>query len=1091
MPLLSLAGLWIYTTAVNAHSVYGLIQVGDLYKWIGTPSDALSRDLQSERLAAVRFAAAPPSAAAGPLAAYKKAQSATDGALATVRAHAADGSELSGINGSARADLRQVTALGGALDGLRYDVVQHNAGWASAGDQYSALQDPFFQLRLDLTSDQAGELSREAGNLIELSRAREYISREQALVDGARESGRLALGQYQSLLTSISAQHLLFSVHIPELPSYEQKLYADYTASEGYAQLSDLEGAVSDAGQDGVGRAVPAARWDAAADSVLASLADIDGKATAKATARGRDTAVAVFERDALVGVLGLAALIISLMLSIRAGRRLVRELISLRNAAFDLANVRLPEVMRRLRDGERVNVAVEAPPIGINSGEHGDHDEIAQVGRAFNAVHRAAVSAAVDQAELRRGVSSVFVNLARRSQALLNRQLTLLDEMERRVADPEDLEDLFKLDHLTTRMRRHADGLLILSGSAPGRGSRRPVPVTDVVRAAVGEVEDYTRVAVPRLPNTAVLGSAVSDIVHLLAELVENATSYSPPHTRVRLRGERVANGFVLEIDDRGLGVGEEALLEANDRLTAGGDFDLADSDRLGLFVVSRLAQRHGVRVSLSGNAYGGTTAVVLLPLTVLADPETGAPLEASPLEAGPEPEADAAAAAARSRLSRERAAELLQEPRPSTASAAIAGRRAADPGPAATPAAPAPASAPASAQSSAPAQAPAQAQAPTRTQTPTRTQAPPPGGAPGQTPAAATPAAGSGEHRPAADYGLIEEAPSGPVAAAPPTRSELSDLPRRRPRTRPAAVPPTAPTPADIDARTADSLDRYPPSPLAPQAPPATSAPLAPEGAPTPGQPPAPAPGPAAGFGTTGAGTGAQTAAGTGAQTGSAPAADPGPALLDATPPSWRAGRPGADGAPPAAEPPTALPDKLLDGPSAPPATAAEPPVPAQPPVPAADPADAGPADADAADMDPAADAGTLPRRRSRRGVEPTRPESPNRASAAGRHRVGEDAPALPRRVRQASLAPQLRDRSAAPSADQGAALPAAADVSANGGTAAEDAERVRTADETSPAARERSPEEVRATFGSFQRGLARGRRASDDQQPGRDEE
>ncbi len=179
----------------------------------------------------------------------------------------------------------------------------------------------------------------------------------------------------------------------------------------------------------------------------------------------------------------------------------------------------------------------------------------------------------------------------------LLHRQLTLLDAMERRTENPAELEDLFRLDHLTTRMRRHAEGLIILSGGSPGRAWRKPVRMVDVVRAAVGEVEDYARVIVRPFPGTGLLGSAVADVTHLIAELVENAAVYSPPQTQVTVQGEVVAHGFCLEIDDRGLGLSEQALAEINQRLAVEQEFDLADTDRLGLFVVSRLARRHGIR--------------------------------------------------------------------------------------------------------------------------------------------------------------------------------------------------------------------------------------------------------------------------------------------------------------------------------------------------------------------------------------------------------------------------------------------------------------------------------------------------------------
>ncbi|WP_377273981.1 sensor histidine kinase [Peterkaempfera sp. SMS 1(5)a] len=211
---------------------------------------------------------------------------------------------------------------------------------------------------------------------------------------------------------------------------------------------------------------------------------------------------------------------------------------------------------------------------------------------------------------------------------------------MERRTEDPAELADLFRLDHLTTRMRRHAEGLIILSGAAPGRAWRRPVPLLDVVRAAVSEVEDYARVEVHRMPHVSVAGPAVADLTHLVAELVENATAFSPPHTRVHVRGEQVGNGYAVEIEDRGLGMGADAMADANRRIEAAQQLDLFDSDRLGLFVVSRLARRQSVRVSLRPSAYGGTTAVVLLPTTLLEAEPAGpaaAPREERPAARAP----------------------------------------------------------------------------------------------------------------------------------------------------------------------------------------------------------------------------------------------------------------------------------------------------------------------------------------------------------------------------------------------------------------------------------------------------------------------
>jgi anti-sigma regulatory factor (Ser/Thr protein kinase) len=240
---------------------------------------------------------------------------------------------------------------------------------------------------------------------------------------------------------------------------------------------------------------------------------------------------------------------------------------------------------------------------------------EIAQVRDAFGKVQHTAVAAAVGQARLRQSIGEVFRNVARRSQSLLHRQLALLDRMERRTEDPQELEDLFRIDHLTTCMRRHAESLIILSGQSPARGWRSPVPFVDVIRAAVAEVEDYTRVSVISAGDTGLAGPAVGDVIHMIAELVENATIYSPPNTPVVIQGGIVGQGFAVEIEDRGLGMSDGKLAAANASLADPLPFESADTGQLGLLVVGQLAKRHDIQVTLRRNPYGGTTAIVLLP--------------------------------------------------------------------------------------------------------------------------------------------------------------------------------------------------------------------------------------------------------------------------------------------------------------------------------------------------------------------------------------------------------------------------------------------------------------------------------------------
>ncbi|TDC78293.1 histidine kinase [Micromonospora sp. KC606] len=208
-----------------------------------------------------------------------------------------------------------------------------------------------------------------------------------------------------------------------------------------------------------------------------------------------------------------------------------------------------------------------------------------------------------------------VFLSLARRTQAQVRRQLTLLDAMQRRVHDAEELEDLFRVDHLATRMRRNAENLIVLAGSTPGRAWRRHVPMVDVVRGAVAEVEDYTRVEVAPLGPITLAGRAVGDVIHLLAELIENGLTFSPPHTSVKVRGQQVADGFTIEVEDRGRGMTAAELTAANQRIVDRSELNLTNTSRLGLYVVSRLTERHGVQVRLTESPYGGVTAVVLIP--------------------------------------------------------------------------------------------------------------------------------------------------------------------------------------------------------------------------------------------------------------------------------------------------------------------------------------------------------------------------------------------------------------------------------------------------------------------------------------------
>ncbi|WP_405406863.1 nitrate- and nitrite sensing domain-containing protein [Streptomyces sp. NBC_01104] len=612
VPVVSLLALWGFATVSAAQDVARLRQLQRVDDEVRAPVAAAVAALQSERKAAMVQAADPSSAHAS---AVDQSAGDTDTALKALRL--GDGHTIADTGSLPGGVAGRLDHFLGLAQDLRTD---RGAAKGAEGDEdavydrYTATVTAAFAVSGALTGIQDDALGSDARVLLELARADEMLAREDALLNTAARAGTLQDGPLRLFTGAVATRRSLTETAGVDLPATERAAWRAFTARPAYRSIQAAEDQVLAAapGRAAAG-AVRAADWQRAADDVRGELRSIGTGAGERAADRADPLAHGLFSPSGAAVVFGFVAVAASLVISVRIGRALVVELVSLRNSALEIARRKLPLAMQRLRAGEELDIRAEAPP-GLAS-----HDEIGQVGEALGTVHRAALSAAVERAELADGISGVFVNLARRSQVLVHRQLNLLDSMERRADDPDELSDLFRLDHLTTRMRRHAESLIILSGAAPGRAWRMPVSLTNVVRAAVSEIEDYARVEVSRLPDAAVKGTAVADLTHLLAELVENAAQFSPPHTKVRITGEPVGNGYALEIEDRGLGMGPELLGEANRRIEQAEALDLFDSDRLGLFVVSRLAVRHHVKVQLRTSPYGGTTAVVLLPTALL----------------------------------------------------------------------------------------------------------------------------------------------------------------------------------------------------------------------------------------------------------------------------------------------------------------------------------------------------------------------------------------------------------------------------------------------------------------------------------------
>ncbi|MFB9248839.1 nitrate- and nitrite sensing domain-containing protein [Sphaerisporangium melleum] len=614
IPLLSLTALWILGISVTTRDSLNLLTVSSLYEEIGHPGDQLSVALQREHLLSAEYLGAPSERTQTELLRQRQQ---VDLLRQHMRRVALTESAQAGLSTpEMRARFSELMATIERLDATRAAVDTGAMDLVTLSRDFGQVPDAMQKLVVSMTVTGDLALYHRSQSLTAMGYAKDYLSRQRALAAGATIARRpLNPGELRTFAALATTRRFLFDRGMAELDPEVRAPFAALARSEDYRRLSAMESDII----VGAGRTFSHKVWRSVTDRVENAYQATLTRAGDALAASARPVAVGTFVRAGLAGALGLIAVVASLLVALRVGRRLTRELGDLRAAAAELADVRLPGIVRRLRDGENVDVSTEAPPLAVTA----TTSEVRDVASAFGSVQCTAVRAAVDEARLRDAVGEAFRNLARRSQSLLQRQLKLLDGMQRQVDDPETLRDLFRVDHLTTRMRRNAEGLVILSGAAPGRTFRKEVPVMDALRAAVGEVEDYTRVRVHPMPEALIVGNAVADVIHLCAELIENATAFSPPATEVSVHGEFVAHGFAVEIEDRGLGLSTEERDALNTKLSRPPEFDPADTKRLGLYVIGRLAARHDIRVELRASPYGGTTAIVLLPDRLVAMPE------------------------------------------------------------------------------------------------------------------------------------------------------------------------------------------------------------------------------------------------------------------------------------------------------------------------------------------------------------------------------------------------------------------------------------------------------------------------------------
>jgi signal transduction histidine kinase len=605
VPLAALLALWVFATTLTVGPAFNLLSARTLLDTVGNPGEVLVGEFQRERRLSVEFLSNPDASPA----ALVGQRLITDRAAADFRRAAGSRDAQNAASDPLRVRIQQVfTDLDGLPDNRRH-IDRREVDVVGAQGMYNTVIDAGFQMFSATATFNDEGVDREIRALTTVGRGQEYLSRADSLLAGANAAGRLTEDVRDQLIQAIGTSTFLLDEGVANLPEQDRTAFQRLYNGPAFSALRRLQDRLIVESRAGSASPVPSGTWQPVYDTSAQELRAFELNATEALTDRAKPVAVNVLIRLGVAGIVGLAAVIISIMVSVKVGRSIVGRLARLRGEALEMASERLPSVVRRLQRGEPVDVDVETPPLRYGN------DEIGEVGRAFNQVQRTAVQSAVEEASVRRGINEVFLNIARRSQTLLHRQLALLDRMERRETKPEELEDLYRVDHLATRMRRHAEDLVILAGATPGRGWRNPVPIIDVVRGAISEVEDYKRVDVRTMEPSAVLGRAVGDVIHLLAELLENAASFSPPHTRVNVTGQVLPNGYAIEIEDRGLGMSPEAIEAANRRLVEPPDFDPANSARLGLFVVAQLAHRHGIRISLRPSAFGGVTAIALLP--------------------------------------------------------------------------------------------------------------------------------------------------------------------------------------------------------------------------------------------------------------------------------------------------------------------------------------------------------------------------------------------------------------------------------------------------------------------------------------------
>ncbi|GAA2870470.1 hypothetical protein GCM10010443_35780 [Actinoplanes cyaneus] len=599
-------------------------RVADLTE-LGTDLSGLSRLLHQERMAAAALLAT----SDAPRDAYQNAIAATDAQAQTFRRHRA---ALQEVPARVRDRLALIQERLGALGDTRGAVnARKDVTVATAVQQYGDVLNGLADY--DETVSQIAEPGTVADGLRALAaftRIEAAAADQEAAAYVVRVTGQLSAVWQQELIGAQAARQEALDdfrqIATTDQVGLVESALADSAVARADGMITRLSGAGSASAEE----------LTKAYGQVLDLLRTTETRLEGEVVRIAEDDSSATGKRSTLEFVVVLLVLIAAIALAVYLGRNLHLSLRRLREGALAVAHRDLPDAVSKLQDvgslgegGVDRIVAQTRDPIRLP-----DRDEFGQVAEAFNMVHREAIRVAAEQAALRTSVSAMFLSLARRSQALVDRMIGELDQIERTEEDPKRLSRLFDLDHLATRMRRNDENLLVLAGADVGTPRREDALLVDVLRASQSEVEQYNRVEFGATDtDVSVAAAAVNDVVRLIAELLDNATRFSPPTTAVMAQGRRADDRAVIQIEDRGLGITPEQLEVINRRLAEPAEVDVAAFRLMGFAVIARLAARHGIEVRLLPHREGGTIAEVTLPaeITVLPGASLIAPVRAA----------------------------------------------------------------------------------------------------------------------------------------------------------------------------------------------------------------------------------------------------------------------------------------------------------------------------------------------------------------------------------------------------------------------------------------------------------------------------